>query len=356
MDKILGGIYCGSVQPIVDHTPLMAQYNITHILSVLKFNVIPEYLVRKSYTMKNVPIDDDETTDILQYINECNTFIDRCLFPDEIEYDPKKVDFKKIKQKSAIFIHCQAGVSRSVTIVVAYLMYRFGLSLKQALYAVKRKRSSAQPNESFMRQLAIFELMGGQYVDDKNLEYKQWKLENSIKLDPQTGAQNLLQNDETIFQETPIDEDIENNTKLQENMSQEELAKISVIKCKKCRQKLALSTSFIKHEPPSRESSEGHFIRRAAGSHRIIGIQQSQDQCSHFFVEPLNWMKEELLGNQDLEGKFKCPHCDFKVGGYNWKGSRCSCGKWMIPAIHLQVAKVDQEPLQKKKLVNMVKF
>lgn len=348
LTRILGGIYVGSLQPIIDHVPLKAQYNISSILSIIKFNVIPEYLIRKSYTLKNIPIDDTENEDILQYFNETNRFIDNCLFPEMDEYDPRKVDFKKIPQRGAIFIHCQAGVSRSPAFVVAYLMYRYGLTLKMALHAVKRKRSQVQPNDNFMEQLELFERMGGQYVDPENKEYKQWKLTKSVLDDP-TGSQ-ILHKDSTY------NNDIDTETKNLSNMSDEELDKISVVRCKKCRQKLALSTSFINHEPPSKESSEGHFIRRATYGRRIIDIQESQDQCSHFFVEPLNWMKEELQGKQELEGKFLCPGCKTKIGGYNWKGSRCSCGKWVIPAIHLLTNKVDQFPVKSIYLPNVVDF
>ncbi|CAL9730639.1 tyrosine-protein phosphatase Yvh1p [Monosporozyma unispora] len=346
--RVLGGIYVGGVQPIVDHLPLMATYNITHILSIIKFTVIPEYLVRKSYTLKNIPIDDTEDEDVLQYFNETNTFIDHCLFPNEIEYDPNLVDFKKKPQHGAIYIHCQAGISRSPTFIIAYLMYRYGLTLKMALYAVKRKRLSIEPNENFMEQLTMFEKMGGKYVNDQDKSYKQWKLNKSIKSNPIDN--NLLSQDETY---TNIDETLNDLN----NLSNDQLSQITAIRCKKCRQRLALSTSFINHTPPSKESSEGHFIRRAGHGRRIIDIQESQSICSHYFTEPLNWMKNDLQNkNNELEGKLDCPNCHVKVGGYNWKGSRCSCGKWVVPAIHLLANKVDKFPLKPADLPNKVDF
>ncbi|CCF55456.1 hypothetical protein KAFR_0A00180 [Kazachstania africana CBS 2517] len=347
--RVLGNIYISGIQPIVDHAPLKAQHNITHILSVMKFNVIPEYLIRKGYTLKNIPIDDLETEDILKYLNETNKYIDQCLFPNEPEYSPDKVDFKKKKQGDAVLIHCQAGSSRSVAFAVAYLMYRYKLPLKVALHAVKRKRSLAEPNPGFLTQLQLFEeKIGSSDLDIvSNKFYKQWALENSLHSDP-TGA-NILSNDKTFRETKSEDGDLD-------KLDADELYSVTAIRCKKCRYRLALSTSFIDHEPPSKESSEGHFIRRAANSHRIIDIQESQSICSHFFVEPLDWMKKELQGKQELEGKFSCPGCETKVGGYNWKGSRCSCGKWVIPAIHLQSNKVDQFPLSKQVLPNMVNF
>ncbi|CCE65964.1 hypothetical protein TPHA_0N01830 [Tetrapisispora phaffii CBS 4417] len=344
LTRILGGIYVGGISPIANHTPLHALYGITHILSIIKFQVIPEYLVRKSYTVKNIPIDDNDSTDILQYFNECNTFIDRCLFPDEEEYSPDKADFRKKPQKGAVYIHCQAGVSRSVSFVVAYLMYRYGFDLKTSLHAVKRKRPMVEPNENFMEQLKLFEELGGKYVSLDDPLYKQWKLTNSVKEDP-TGN-GILQDDDLFKQD---------EQKTLDEMTSEELAEVKLARCKKCRQQLALSTSFIKHVPPSKESSEGHFLRKSGGK-RITSIQDSQTVCSHYFVEPLNWMKEELQGKQELEGKFACPNCTSKVGGYNWKGSRCSCGKWVVPAIHLQTNKVDTVSFQKKALPNVVEF
>lgn len=345
ISRILGNIYIGGIQPISEHIPLNAEFGVTHILSVFKFQVIPEYLVRKSYTLKNIAIDDDDSSDILQYINESNKFLDQCLFPNEREYDPEKADFKRKPQTGAVFIHCQAGVSRSAAFAIAYLMYRYRLPLKTALHAVRRKRPSAHPNENFMEQLAIYEAMGSNMVDADFQQYKHWRLTNSVKLDP-TGAE-VLSRDDTFKK---------NEDKDLDKMSPENLADVTVVRCKKCRQRLALSTSFIEHEAPSKESLEGHFIRRAAGSRRIIGIQESQSICSHYFVEPLLWMKEELQGKQELEGKFFCPGCSSKVGGYNWKGSRCSCGKWVVPAIHLRSNKVDKLPLSSQVLSNQSKF
>ena len=50
-----------------------------------------------------------------------------------------------------------AGVSRSVTITVAYLMSILELDSKQALKCVQGGRSIASPNEGFVKQLHDFE-------------------------------------------------------------------------------------------------------------------------------------------------------------------------------------------------------
>ena len=49
------------------------------------------------------------------------------------------------------------GISRSATIVIAYLMNRFGMTLSQAYNYVKIKRPEIGPNRHFMRTLIQYE-------------------------------------------------------------------------------------------------------------------------------------------------------------------------------------------------------
>lgn len=56
-----------------------------------------------------------------------------------------------------VFVHCYAGVSRSVTIVVAYLMKYWGWNVDTAISFVQAKRVVAKPNDGFMEQLRKYE-------------------------------------------------------------------------------------------------------------------------------------------------------------------------------------------------------
>lgn len=351
MDKILGGIYVGSVVPIMTHVPLKVEYHVSHILSCMKFDKIPEYLVKKGYTLKNIDLNDDslyfdDVVDLIKYVNEANEFIDHAIFPNEENYNPLEVNFKGIKQKSAIFIHSYKGSNRACFYVICYLMYRFGFNLKQATYAVDRKmiNNKMELSSNVLEQLELFEAMGGRFFDSNNSEYKQWKLTKCNEIDPSGQlSRQMIARDNNMFE---ADDDASANEKVVI-----EDKDMQVLRCKKCRQNLAKSSSFINHEPPAKTSKESHFFKRGGISgNRIVGVEKSQDICTHYFVEPLNWMKEKLLKEELLEGKFLCPGCEAKVGAFNWKGSRCSCGKWMNPGIHLQAAKVDKVDLVKKEL------
>lgn len=71
-------------------------------------------------------------------------------------FPPSSSDEARSK-KCGILVHCLAGISRSVTVTVAYLMQKLNLSLNDAYDFVKRKKSNISPNFNFMGQLLDFE-------------------------------------------------------------------------------------------------------------------------------------------------------------------------------------------------------
>lgn len=84
----------------------------------------------------HIKIDDHDTTNIKQYFNECNKFID---------------------ENDKVLVHCRAGMSRSPTIVIAYLMYKNKWGWSQAFDYVYERRMIC-PNSGFIRQLKEYEL------------------------------------------------------------------------------------------------------------------------------------------------------------------------------------------------------
>lgn len=57
-----------------------------------------------------------------------------------------------------VFVHCNAGISRSPTIIIAYVMKHLKISFCDALELVKQTRSTINPNAGFVSQLKDYEV------------------------------------------------------------------------------------------------------------------------------------------------------------------------------------------------------
>lgn len=74
-------------------------------------------------------------------------------FPGACEF----IEKARVEGKSCL-VHCTMGMSRSTSIVLAYLVKHQGMSLAQALVHVKERRPVSSPNAGFMAQLVQYEV------------------------------------------------------------------------------------------------------------------------------------------------------------------------------------------------------
>lgn len=106
-------------------------------------------------------------------------------------------------------------------------------------------------------------------------------------------------------------------------------------------------------------------------------------QCTSYFIEPVQWMKQALVGVMDGQVRHACTHagqevhsfircvsyimflethllylisslflcvcvqllcpkCSSKLGSFSWCGDQCSCGRWVTPAFQLHHNRVDE--------------
>ena len=133
INKITDTIYLGNVEAAFDYKKLK-ELGIKKVLTVMSDfgNHFPEDM----FVHKTIDIMDDYETNIIKYFKECFLFMDG--------YDK-------------VFVHCAAGMSRSATIVIAYLMWKKKLLLSEAIQFVKDKRPVISPNLNFMNQLQKFQ-------------------------------------------------------------------------------------------------------------------------------------------------------------------------------------------------------
>ncbi|KAJ8595799.1 phosphatases II [Rhizopogon salebrosus TDB-379] len=125
-------IYIGNLSAALS-TDVRKKLGITHVLTVC-----PDY----SSTDPNhltIPVQDSEYEDLLIHLPEGCRFIQSAL-----------------DQGGIVLVHCLMGVSRSATVVCAYLMSTQRLSAHAAIQYVRKRRPKIHPNYGFMKQLIAF--------------------------------------------------------------------------------------------------------------------------------------------------------------------------------------------------------
>jgi len=135
-DNITDKVWLGSLISAKNKHYLKSK-GITHILSILKESkpYHPE-----DFTYHCIPIEDMDGENIKSYFVEAIQFIDTC-----------------VNANGSVLVHCAAGVSRSATIVIAYVMKSQKLSFEEAIQLVQTRRTVICPNYGFRNQLIAFE-------------------------------------------------------------------------------------------------------------------------------------------------------------------------------------------------------
>merc|ERR1712141_744253 len=111
----------------------------------------PSYQMDPGIIYKQLVADDNGLQNLRQFFEEAFEFIDLAK-----------------SNNSGVLVHCQAGISRSPTIAVAYLMKFYPMAMSDAYKFVKTKRSIISPNLNFMGQLWEFEQVLRAFNDTKD--------------------------------------------------------------------------------------------------------------------------------------------------------------------------------------------
>ena len=133
MSQITNNLYLGNLFDAQNIQNLL-KLGIKKVLSLITDTQLLKY--PNEIEHKLIKIDDFPKENIIQYFYECLLFID----------DNKKV-----------LVHCFAGLSRSATIVIAYIMWKNQLDFLEAIHLVEQIRPNINPNFGFVKQLRMFE-------------------------------------------------------------------------------------------------------------------------------------------------------------------------------------------------------
>ncbi|KAJ0427019.1 protein-tyrosine phosphatase-like protein [Aspergillus carlsbadensis] len=168
-------------------TSLLTEHRITHILSILRWEDRPRPLSYKDetddgtetitntgsdlrrITRKHVDMDDDPMEDLLARLDDMLDWVHGAIIGsaplDIVEED--RVDEGKEsgpdtstcrdRDRGRVLVHCNQGISRSGSVVVAYIMKHLSLPYATALLTARQSRLIITPNIGFEYQLRMWE-------------------------------------------------------------------------------------------------------------------------------------------------------------------------------------------------------
>lgn len=283
MDQIEHNLWLGSY-PSNQHLPLLRKNSIKSILTIdvlpLKQPLFSEFACKFIYML------DEQNENILDSLDEAIDFINKQLL------------------LGGVYVHCTAGISRSATIIIAFLMQKHRYIYDEAI-AVVLKTRNVSPNIGFVTQLRLFAAMDYTVNKESNI-YRQLMVHFEAC---KRGGKSLLPSAfVNHFSDT------------------------SSYTCRKCRMELFGSLNLMAHRVPPND-------RDLQSSNEENNVALVASENCELFTEPLKWTQS---CSSEIEGKLYCPGCSAKVGSYNWCGEPCVCGTWVIPAFHFKRGHLDK--------------
>ena len=154
-DLIHNSIFIGNVHSVIGNyatqdSDVLDILQIKTVISALSEEEYAHYELSKEDLQDiewyRLVIDDDEEERISNYF-----------------FDVHKIIRDSVANGKNVMVHCAAGISRSVTLVIAYLMIENGWAMREAYNYVKSRREIIEPNIGFMKQLQGLEYKLKQY-------------------------------------------------------------------------------------------------------------------------------------------------------------------------------------------------
>jgi protein-tyrosine phosphatase len=165
--QILPYLYLGTEWNASNYDSLQTD-RVTHILNISSEvdNFFPD-----TFKYLNIRVLDVEETDLLKEFDRTNRFIQEAK-----------------EEGTSCLVHCKMGVSRSATVVLAYLMKEFNWTYEQTFQFTKQKRNCINPNDGFKQQLATYESILNAHRAKYNLFEPQVDTVSSSNANIQTSA------------------------------------------------------------------------------------------------------------------------------------------------------------------------
>ena len=282
INKIEDLLFLGDFEGACNQS-LLNNLDIKTVITI-KDSEIPNDKRSDGVIYQSIIADDHPSVDLLSHFHETNAWI---------TYGQSK--------GHGVLVHCQAGMSRSATVVIAFLMNKYNKSSTETKTLVKSKRSVVSPNFGFEAQLQIYEDMNYR-LDPNNRAFRRHLMNSLLFKDERRHIK-------------PLDNYFERREYCQR------LTRVNFGQTYVC---INCSHSLFR---------EINVIRNVS-----IDGQNSGKCCEDIYIEPQVWMNNRINGlfedQKGVDNSILCPVCSLKLGetyplvnffGSEFESYECQC-------------------------------
>ncbi|CAD8064755.1 unnamed protein product [Paramecium sonneborni] len=141
------------LEPIIKNNVYISGLYLADIDCALSLDLLKSLQIGALLSIIDEPKIDASAYIIHEVIN-----IPDCTQQNIQDYFPQTNQFiEKHRQHTNVMVHCFAGISRSASVIIAYLMFKFQWGFQTALNFVVQKRPQVKPNYGFIQQLIQYE-------------------------------------------------------------------------------------------------------------------------------------------------------------------------------------------------------
>ncbi|CAK9090415.1 unnamed protein product [Durusdinium trenchii] len=377
---VLPGLFICDAEGAKEYSTLRS-CGISHVV-VMARSLQPEF--PGSFQYLQVDLLDDGTDDLLAHLPRIFSFLDNAF-----------------QRQGKVLVHCFAGMSRSASTVIAYVMRQWQLPFDLAFGMLKEMYPKAAPAANFCEQLRVFEEAhfsladeeGSQVLPQVPLGSAHRRNQEQLAADEQMGDLVTRAGDETKLRACCCDMSKSSDKTPAEDCNadvaqgagsygfwQKALVQLYIQEGTSTiiAEKKMLAAWALSHEPSwhlyvqewkksSFKTVDLHiasalrqeFVRTA---HKDVGeAGESRDGQGPAFVYCCIKCREALFTSDHVlhdcasgyyvepmqwmmtsaaQGKLACA-CGAKLGGFTWNGQMCMCGTLMAPAFSIHKKKVE---------------
>lgn len=139
--EIIPRLYISDIYS-AENTHTLDSLGITHVLSAMCGTVVIPHNTPNGTHIQHckIPLVDTPFSELAGFLPTSTSFVREALRDEN----------------ARVLVHCVKGVSRSASVIAAFLIAEFGWTPERAVGFVKAKRGVAEPNSGFVKQLGEY--------------------------------------------------------------------------------------------------------------------------------------------------------------------------------------------------------